>query len=239
MTLAIVLCLLLPLEGYALFRGQRRLFFAAEDALRSRLAALLLAAPGTALHELAHFIACLALGVPAGHDVRGSDGRPAKVEFFHPRRDEDGQGITLGQVPHAATDPLRGALIAVAPVLLVPPLLLGLSYLILGAASPAAIPQALLDSSPWQILLWLYLALSCGQAAFPSPGDHIGVVGGACLALITALIVSLVVRDHGVGRLLEAGADVSLLLTAPAGAAATCLVTFSLLSRWHARRGAR
>lgn len=225
----LLLAVLLPVECYALFIGQRRLFFAAQDALRSKLAALLLAAPGTILHELAHFLACLILRVPAGRDVVGPDGKPAKVEFFRPRRDDNGQGITLGQVPHAATDPLRGALIAIAPVLLVPPLLFGLSYLLLGAHTPADIPSALVHATWWKVPIWALVALSCGQAAFPSPGDHVGVLGGVCLATLAALIVVWSVQSGGVALLVDWLAAASLLLAVPAAAAAGCLGLFWML----------
>ena len=226
----VLLCVLLVGECYALFLGQRRLFFAAEDALKSKVAALVLAAPGTALHELAHYLMCLLLRVPAGRDVRGADGRPAKVEFFRPRRDEDGRGIQLGVVPHAATDPLRGALIAIAPVLLVPPLFFGLSYLLLGAQTPADVPVALTDATWWKIPIWAYVALSCGQAAFPSPGDHIGVIGGVCLAALAALILYLGFDAGGLQRIVGWGADLAVLLAVPAAAAAICLLAFRALS---------
>ena len=105
----LALCALLALELVALRRGQRRLFWAAAGATRSRLLAYGLAAPGTAVHETAHYLACLALGVP----ITG------RVRLFWPQRGASGE-VVLGAVPHARTDALRQALISIAPLLLVP-----------------------------------------------------------------------------------------------------------------------
>ncbi len=125
MTTLAPFALLLAAEAVVLFLGQRRLFWLAVDATGSRLCGYLLAMPGTVLHESAHYLACVLLRVPVGRQVRMSDGRRARVRLFYPRRDRYSGSVTLGSVPHAGTDPLRGALIAVAPLVLVPPLLVG------------------------------------------------------------------------------------------------------------------
>lgn len=176
--------ILLIAESILLWQGQRQLFFLTVDATGSHILAYLLAAPGTVLHEASHYIVCLLLGVPAGRRVGG------RVKFFSPERHEDGS-ITLGSVPHVATDPFRGALIAVAPILLVPPFLVGISALLLGEGVLSDPLLALSQAAWWKIAIWFYIALSCGQAAFPSPGDHIGIIGGFMLLLLLAAVVSL------------------------------------------------
>lgn len=213
---------LLIAEGWALYFGQRRLFWASLDATGSKLLAYFLAFPGTALHEAAHYIMCLVLGVPAGDQVRTSRGQRGRVSFFYPKESEDGS-ITLGSVPHAATDPLRGALIAVAPVLLVPPLFAGLSALLLGTAAPTELWPGFLSAALWQQALWLYLAFSCGQAAFPSPGDHIGVLGGLALIILGGGIAFAVYSNGGTQALADMLRSLVLVLAVPAAAAASSL----------------
>jgi hypothetical protein len=219
------LAVLIPFECAALWIGQRRLFFTAETALRSRKLALLIAMPGTVLHELAHFLACQILRVPAGRQVGG------KVEFFHPRVDEQSGGMILGQVPHAHTDPLRGALIAIAPVLLVPPLLVGATMGLLGTTSIDDLPHAFAHAGWWQLLIWAYVALSCGQAAFPSPGDHIGILGGGCLLILAVVLGWVAVATGGLSRLVEILAAGGLLLLVPALAAGGSLALLTFVAR--------
>jgi len=109
----------LALEAVCLFLGQRRLFWLAVDATGSRLLGYLLAMPGTVLHESAHYLACVILRVPAGRQLRTRDGRRARVRLFYPQRDPVTGSVILGMVPHAKTDPVRGALIAIAPLLVI------------------------------------------------------------------------------------------------------------------------
>ena len=182
--MAIALFLLIA-EGLILWQGQRRLFWLTVEATRSHWLAYLLAAPGTILHESSHFIACLVLRVPAG----GAVGE--RVRFFAPKRNEEDGSVVLGYVPHAKTDPLRGALSAIAPILLGPPLLVGISMLLLGDQIIKDPSTAISDAAPWRVLLWVYFSLSCGQAAFPSPGDHIGIIGGVMLVLLAVALASL------------------------------------------------
>lgn len=186
----ILFALILLVECIILWQGQRRLFFLTVDATGMHWIAYILAAPGTILHEASHFIACLLLGVPAG----GAVGE--RVKFFRPERHEDGS-ITLGYVPHAQTDPLRGALIAMAPVLLVPPILILISMALLGGNVLEQPLMAIADASPWKVAVWFYISLSCGQAAFPSPGDHIGFFGGVFLILIAIAAGQLFYASQG------------------------------------------
>src|ERR1035437_7978084 len=154
------LVLVLVAEAVALFLGQRRLFWVAVDATGSRLLGYLLAMPGTVLHESAHYPACGILRLPVGGRVRTPDGRRARVRLFHPRRDPVSGSVTLGMVPHAATDPLRGALIAVAPLLLVPPLLVAIALGVAGSRDPAQLRHILPHLAAWKLGLLAYVAFS-------------------------------------------------------------------------------
>jgi hypothetical protein len=210
MRLAVPLLFLLCLEGAILYTGQRRLFGLLEAGRLPRSLIYLWAMPGTVLHEAAHLIACLILRVPVG-----------RIELFRPRRSL--AGITLGQVEHAKCDPLRMALVAVAPLLLVPPLLLLLSVALLGESFLSSPLQAFVASS-WQAKVALaYVLASSGAAAFPSPGDHIPTSG---LVLLAVLLVAFgaQLEPHQALDLLRA----CVLLLAPAAlAAALQLALFS------------
>ena len=177
-TTVVELGLVLALEALCLFLGQRRLFWLAVDATGSRLLGYLLAMPGTVLHESAHYLACVILRVPAGRQVRTRDGRRARVRLFLPQRDQVTGSVILGMVPHARTDPVRGALIAIAPLLLVPALLVAIALLVAGTSDPAQLRRVLPELATWKVVLLGYLTFSCGQAAFPSAGDHVGVPFG-------------------------------------------------------------
>jgi hypothetical protein len=202
----------LGVEIALLYFGQRRIFGMLYE--RSPALAYLLAAPATAIHEMAHYLACLLLRVPTG-----------RVELFHPRRQPDGSWI-LGSVVHARSDPLRGALVAVAPLLLVPPLFIALSLLLLGSdfslEAPGGIWSALRSAPLWAESLWLYLSLAVGQAAFPSSGDRIGAAGAGALLLLAALLGTYLEARQFAG-LLRYGV---LLLALPAASAALGLFVF-------------
>lgn len=215
---AVVVC-----ECVLLFLGQRRLFWLAEEATGSRRFAYFLAAPGTALHEASHAIACYALGVRVG-----------KINFFRPSEDGDSGQITLGYVQHAESDPLRGALIAIAPVLLVPPLLVLAAVVLLGGLSLSYLEHALSSLAIWRLVLYGYIALSAGQAAFPSPGDHVGVVGGIMLGLLAAGLVWATgsANPEALARLLS---QIAAILAVPAACAGISLAGLRALARRRAR----
>jgi hypothetical protein len=199
--------LIIAVQGYILYLGQRLIFGQIYSRL-GKLPAYLLAAPGTVLHELAHLLMCLLLGVRTG-----------RVRLFYPQQDEQGN-VTLGSVEHQRPDPLRGALVAVAPAIFVPALLLGISVLFFGSQFVND-PFAALGASPWWlIIIWVYLVASSGQGAFPSPGDHIGIFGGVALILLALALFFLVPNN-----LLQQGAEIgALVLAAPSLAALLSLL---------------
>jgi hypothetical protein len=235
-TTLVSFALLLMLEALALFLGQRRLFWMAVDATGSRLLGYLLAMPGTVLHESAHYLACLVLRVRVGGQLRTRDGRRARVQLFYPKRDPVSGSVTLGMVPHARTDPIRGALIAVAPLLLVPPLLLAIALALAGNSDPSHLRHLLPGLATWKLVLLGYLAFSCGQAAFPSSGDRIGALGVLALGVIAAAVIAVILSDGGQAELTRLIRDVCLLLAAPAIASALSLVVLGAIAR--ARRSA-
>jgi hypothetical protein len=214
----IALCALLVLELALLRRGQRRLFWIAAGATRSRVLAYALAAPGTALHEAAHYLACLALGVP----ITG------RVRLFWPQLTASGD-VVLGSVPHARTGALRQALISIAPLLLVPAVLTLATALLLAPHTLGELPNAITQIAWWRAALLAYLSLSCAQAAFPSSGDHIGVLGGVCLGALLAATTAAILALGSERALLETLAATAGVLALPAVAAAVSMLALGLL----------
>lgn len=205
--------LLLPVQAALLWFGQRRLFWLGQRILGIRLLALAVSMPGTVLHELSHFIAAVALGVPVG-----------KVELFRPRRQvQNGQeALQLGVVQHAQTDWLRGKLIAVAPLILVPALFALADLVILGTADPAHILHTWLHAS-WPVRVgWPAVAFSCAAAAFPSPGDDIGPVSGALLIVIVGAVAWWGSGGNAPALVRDLGA-LSQLLAVPSAVCVLCL----------------
>ena len=150
--------------------------------------------PGTVLHELAHAIAALALGLGIEEMV-----------LFKPTLGVDGS-VLLGWVTSRRTTPARSAVMAAAPVLLVPPMLLALAWV-----------AANLAGTYWEAsaLLWLVVGLG-SLGAFPSSGDRIPLLGGL-LALAVCVAVGLgilmLAGERGLSVVL-AGAVVALLVPA-------------------------
>jgi hypothetical protein len=230
-TTVVELGLVLALEALCLFLGQRRLFWLAVDATGSRLLGYLLAMPGTVLHESAHYLACVILRVPAGRQVRTRDGRRARVRLFYPQRDPVTGSVILGMVPHARTDPVRGALIAITPLLLVPALLVAIALLLAGTSDPAQLRHVLPELATWKLALLGYLAFSCGQAAFPSAGDHVGVLGALALTTILGITVTVILSNGGPAELTTVLRDACLLLAVPALASALSLLVLGTIAR--------
>jgi hypothetical protein len=216
----------LALEAVCLFLGQRRLFWLAVDATGSRLLGYVLAMPGTVLHESAHYLACVILRVPAGRQVRTRDGRRARVRLFYPQRDPVTGSVILGIVPHAKTDPVRGALIAIAP-----PLLVAIALLIADTSDPAQLRHVLPQLATGKLVLLGYLAFSCGQAAFPSCGDHVGVLGALALTAILGITVAVILSNGGRAELTTVLRDACLLLAVPAIASALSLLVLGTIAR--------
>lgn len=197
-------------EFLLLLAGQRLLY----SPLRARVGkffSYVLIFPGTVLHELAHFLFCKLLGVPTG-----------KVVLFRPVEEEDGS-ITFGFVEHAESDPLRGALVAIAPALFVPFAIWGILTLIWGGDIFAGPSEIFAGRDFWELLwripLSLYV-LMAARGAFPSPGDHVGFAGALALLLLLVAIYFLVPLP----TLEEALRTLALALMLPAATSGLMLV---------------
>jgi hypothetical protein len=207
----LLLLVLLAAELLLLHRGQRRLFWGLGGGGRLRALAYVAVMPGTVLHESSHVLACRALGV-----------RVARARLFRPRHGPDGS-VVLGSVSHARTGLLRGALISVAPLVLVPAALAGASAALLGPHVFAHFPHGLSTVPAWRLALWGWCSLSCAQAAFPSSGDHIGLAGVVLIGAVLAIVLVALSAAGGPVALRGALAFAAALLALPAAAAAVAL----------------
>jgi len=128
--------------------------------------------PGTFLHEIAHFLAALVLLVPVG-----------QIELM-PEKWEDGK-LKMGSVPVAKTDPLRRAIIGVAPFVL--------GIVIIFASLSWAGSQKLFDN--YLVLIFLgYLIFQVGNTMFTSSKDLEGawvVVAGLVLVYISLYLLGI------------------------------------------------
>lgn len=213
-----LLAALVPFELLALFIAQRRVFWDVQHAVGGRSGkffAYLIAMPATAAHELAHAAMAVLLGVRVG-----------RIVLFRPVTDPKTGGVTLGFVEHERADPVRGSLIAIAPVLLVPVLMLAVNRVLLGAWIPAE-PLNLLSEVHWiKVVAWILLTLCVATAAFPSEGDDVGVFGGICLGGLAAAIGYFAFQRGGSGAIISVLAGWSGLMLIPAvGAAIMIMLT--------------
>jgi hypothetical protein len=132
--------------------------------------------------------------------------------------------VTLGMVPHARTDPLRAAVIAIAPLLLVPPLLMAVVFILAGTTNLTHLRHVLPDLATWRLVLLGYVAFSFAQAAFPSSGDHVGVRGGLIVAVILGIAIAVIIVRGGRPELTILTRDLCLLLSLPAMASGLSLL---------------
>lgn len=154
--------LLLFLLSKALIGSLARLIF---HLTKSRQAVILVLAtlflPGTIIHELAHAITAGVLMVQVG-----------EVEFT-PQIHEG--GIKLGSAKIGRTDPIRAALISLAPTLL------GLALILA--------PLFYLRPSFFLYLILFYLIFVVGNTMFSSSKDLAGAVAG--LILMVSILIAL------------------------------------------------
>jgi len=144
----------------------------------------LLLLPGVLVHELSHWITAKLLRVPVGKITLGPSMK--------------GDGVTrLGSVSLARTDPLRGSLIGLAPLVTGSVVILVIGYSIFGlitpgelatGLSPKDIPSALMGyfSVP-NFWLWVYLIFSISNAMLPSESDRqawASLVLYCCMAVV-------------------------------------------------------
>lgn len=131
--------------------------------------------PGTLLHELAHMLVAALLFVRVG-----------KIELF-PYKTED--GVRLGSVAIAQTDPFRRALIGLAPILV------GTAGIFLAGYYFSSFPLA-----PWylNIILLILVIFEIGNTMFSSKKDVEGIpalVIVLALFLIAGYIIGIQIQD--------------------------------------------
>ncbi len=81
------------------------------------------------------------------------------------------------------------------------------------------------------LVLLGYLAFSCGQAAFPSCGDHVGVLGALGLTAILGITVGVILSNGGRAELTTVLRDGCLLLSVLAIASALSLLGLGTIAR--------
>jgi hypothetical protein len=208
---------LLFVELLVLWAAQRRLAGAFIQAARWPILWMPLVAPGTVLHECAHAAMALVLRV-----------RIHKFQPFRPERQPDG-GYRFGYVRLASVDPLRNALVAIAPLFLVPGMLAAFNLWTFG--SPFPHPREVLELSPGWLAAWVILVGLGSRAAFPSPGDQVGVIGGGLLLLALGGTGWLLLESGGEEQLTRSLAALAGLLLLPAAINLILLGIARLLQR--------
>ncbi len=119
--------------------------------------------------------------------------------------------------------------------MLVPPLLLAIVLVAAGTVDPEQLRHVLPSLAAWKLVALGYVAFSCGQAAFPSSGDRIGILGGVALTGVVAAAIAVILVAGGRAELTAIVRDLCLLLAVPAAASALSLVLLGALAR--VRRG--
>lgn len=111
-----------------------------------------------------------------------------------------------------------------------PPLLVAIALLIADTSDPAQLRHVLPQLATWKVVLLGYLAFSCGQAAFPSCGDHVGVPRSHLIAIL-GITVAVILSNGGPAELTTVLRDACLLLAVPALASALSLLVLGTTSR--------
>ncbi len=169
---AIELAVLYAAGSYVMGRLMRISGFGGSGSVMGRVGFYLLVFPGVALHEGAHYLACLLTRT--------------KVTRFAPfspgRRADDGR-VVLGYVRHERRALPVGALIGLAPILLNPLGLLLITALLTPltfreVARPSAgvvvegiFASGFLTDTPLLAAIWAYLSLSFALGSVPSRED--------------------------------------------------------------------
>ena len=129
--------------------------------------------PGTFIHEISHFLAALLLLVPVG-----------KLELF-PKIKDDGEGVDLGSVAIAKTDPVRRFLIGVAPLIFGILIIFSMVYLVL-------MMHATMVS--WKYLLAGFFIFEIANSMFASKKD----LEGALQLLVLTIFMGIIIYVLGV-----------------------------------------
>lgn len=141
----------------------------------------LLLLPGVAFHELSHWIAATLLGV-----------RVRAISLWP--KAESGRRVRFGYVATDRADPVRAALIGLAPtlagcaVLLVGASLSGIGPVLVEALETGYVEQAFRQAEALirepGAGVWIYLALAVGNSMLPSPSDRAAWLAAGALIVI-------------------------------------------------------
>lgn len=123
--------------------------------------------PGTLVHEMAHFLTALFLLVPVGN-----------LQLL-PKIEEN--GVRLGSVSIAKTDPIRRFLIGIAPLFVGVGIIVGFFYFY-----PI---NRLISGGFWIVLFAVYLVFTVSNTMFSSKRDMEGVWG--FLFIISSILIIL------------------------------------------------
>jgi len=178
--------LLLGTQRWFQTQLQRFLVALTRDARLTVILYALLFAPGAALHEVSHWLAAKVLGVRT-------------VTFSLVPKEGPGDQLRLGYVETERTDPIRSALIGVAPLLSGVALLslLTLSQLalepVVGATVESEIGSvirtvALLPAVP-DVGLWLYLVVAVSNTMLPSAADRSAWLPAGLIVLSGVVVI--------------------------------------------------
>lgn len=188
----------------------------------------LLLLPGVALHETAHYLACLVTGTRVGRFVP-----------FSPERYPDGR-LRLGYVRHEVRPAPVAAIIGLAPIILNPVGVLAVTALLTPLTlaevvnlRPEVFGERILSSgfltrSPGVTLLWAYLAFSFALGSVPSREDLSSVPAALLLFALGVLALSFF-REGSGEALLFALAELSARAAAFYALPVTVAVTTALL----------
>lgn len=135
--------------------------------------------PGVILHELSHMFVAGILFVPVG-----------EIEFL-PKRTEE--GVKLGSVAVGKTDPVRRAIIGLAPVVA------GLAVLLMIASYvPLSMIQEMKPQTIVIMLFFLYAIFAVANTMFSSPRDLEGFLEVSLAFLFFALVLYIFTIISGV-----------------------------------------
>ena len=168
---ALELAILYLAGSYAMARLVGLLGFRSGGAGLGRLAFYLLVLPGVALHEAAHYLACLLTGT-----------RVSRFVPFWPQRSASGR-LLLGYVLHERRPFPVEALIGLAPILLNPLGVLVVTALLtpltlaqvtdprFEVVNEVVLTSGFLTGNPLGAATWIYLSLSFALGSVPSRAD--------------------------------------------------------------------
>ena len=194
----------------------------------------LLVLPGVALHESAHYLACLLTGTRVGRFVP-----------FSPRNLPDGR-LRLAYVRHERRSAPVKAVIGLAPMVLNPIGVLAVTILLtpltlaeVVGPQPEVFEERILMSgflmeSPGVAVVWAYLAFSFALGSVPSREDLSSLPAALLLFALGIFALSFFREGSGDALLLalaELSAQAAMIYALPAAVAATAALLLGLWSR--------